>query len=168
MFVLRRAVAGRLSVGLAHVRAPLRISIIVRPWEMVDVRFLIDPNDGCTRAAILGLLRRCRGARRGWGTIVCWAARRLRTFATSGARTGADGSGSRVAASSRRHRFASTRTRNHARGPNGSRLMLTGRCSPSTSAAVVRMIGIAFGWIGARPRLSGKRKAHARPRPARS
>jgi hypothetical protein len=73
MFVLRGAVAGRLSVRLAHVRAPLRISVIVRSWEMVDVRFL-----GCARAAILSLLGRCRGARRGWGAIVCWRGRRRR------------------------------------------------------------------------------------------
>jgi hypothetical protein len=56
-FVLRCAVAGRLCVSLAHVRASLRISVIMRPWEMVDVRFLIDPNDGCARATILDLLR---------------------------------------------------------------------------------------------------------------
>jgi hypothetical protein len=57
MFVLRGAVAGRLSVGLAHIRAALRASIIARAWEMVDVRFLVDPNYGCAWATILDLLR---------------------------------------------------------------------------------------------------------------
>lgn len=57
MFVLRGAIAGSLSVCLTHVLTPLRISVIVRSGEMVNVRTLVDPNDGRASATILDLLR---------------------------------------------------------------------------------------------------------------
>ena len=38
MLVHRRPVAGGLGVGLAHIRAFLRVPVIVRACEMVDVR----------------------------------------------------------------------------------------------------------------------------------
>ena len=55
--ILRGSVAGRLSVCLAHVGAPLGVAIISRSSKVIDVRVLVHPNDGRSRAAVLCFLR---------------------------------------------------------------------------------------------------------------
>jgi hypothetical protein len=55
--VLRRAVPGRLSVGLAHIRAPLRVAVVASSRKVVNVRVLVHPNHGRSGAAGLSFLR---------------------------------------------------------------------------------------------------------------
>ena len=55
--VLRRAVPGRLSVGLAHIRAPLRVAIAASSSKVVNVRVLVHPNHGRSGTAGLSFLR---------------------------------------------------------------------------------------------------------------
>jgi hypothetical protein len=58
--VLRCAVTRRLRVRLAHISALLRVTVIARPGEVVDVGLLVDPNHGRSRAAILSFRRKRR------------------------------------------------------------------------------------------------------------
>jgi hypothetical protein len=55
--VLRRPTTGCLSVGLAHIRAPLRVAVVAGSGEVIDVRVLVDPNDCRSGAAGLSFLR---------------------------------------------------------------------------------------------------------------
>ena len=55
--VLRRAVPGRLSVGLAHIRAPLRFAIVASSSKVVNVRVLVHPNHGRSGTVGLSFLR---------------------------------------------------------------------------------------------------------------
>ena len=45
MLVHRRPVACGFGVGLAHIRAFLRMPVVVHSAEMIDARSRIDPND---------------------------------------------------------------------------------------------------------------------------
>ncbi len=56
LLVLGGAVAGRRRAGLAHVLTTLRVPVIVRAGEVVDVRVLLHPNEGRPGAAVLDLL----------------------------------------------------------------------------------------------------------------
>ena len=89
---LKRPVAGRLRVSLAHIRAALRVSVVVRSWEMVDVRLLVYPNYRRARAAILSSLGGCGRASGGSG-------RRTAKVAGAGAGAGDEGRPERKARS---------------------------------------------------------------------
>jgi hypothetical protein len=62
LLIFRRAVACSLRVRLAHVRALLRRSVIVRASEMIDARFRVDPDDGVSRAMRFRLGVGCKAA----------------------------------------------------------------------------------------------------------
>jgi hypothetical protein len=61
MFALRRSVALGCSLLFAHVSTFLRRSVVLRPGEVVDLRFQVDPYDGIRRAMAL-----CFGFRLYW------------------------------------------------------------------------------------------------------
>lgn len=42
----RSPITGRRRVGLTHISAFLRVSVILGPGEMVDLRLYVDPDDG--------------------------------------------------------------------------------------------------------------------------
>jgi hypothetical protein len=56
-FVLSGAVAGRLSVCLAHVGALLGVAVITGAGKVINVRVLVYPNDSRSGAAVLRFLR---------------------------------------------------------------------------------------------------------------
>jgi hypothetical protein len=58
MLVHRRAVASGLGVGLAHVRAMLRVPVIADARVMVNPRLRVDP-DNCIRGAAVVSLAGC-------------------------------------------------------------------------------------------------------------
>src|SRR5271165_3671731 len=44
LFVLRRAISRRLRVRLAHVRALLRVAVVMRARQVIDAGIVVDPN----------------------------------------------------------------------------------------------------------------------------
>ena len=74
-FVLRRAIAGRLRIRLAHVGPVLRCAVVVGSSEVVDARFSVHPDNGIGRAMgarlLVGRELAPAGCRWRWA-IRCW------------------------------------------------------------------------------------------------
>ena len=77
LFVHGGAIAGRLSVGLAHIGAPLGVPVVARSGEVIDARALVDPNYGRSGAAGLSFLRggELASSGRSWRAVARWRGR---------------------------------------------------------------------------------------------